>query len=350
MARGTKGALAMKVMIVGSKSKLDAAETEAFVEACRQIGAALAENGIGIVIGSEEERYADRHVLDGFAEAGKLQPVVMIRADSDATALVDAYAGSKITLTSRRVRSWLAGRVPLLLEADAVLVIAGGERTASTAFMGVALEKPVLVVACFGGKSKEVYRELEPYYRNLGSVSDNIDALNRPWSERNVPLVIAALKELVSRGVFRTKPRQPFGLYMGLMMLCLVAWVVAFNSDRLAYSYSLFIILGVAGLLGTMLRNNLRMVFDPTARFSWDELLIEVGTGLLLAFALALLYLVGAVTIKGNAEVMFPTGPAEFQRVAVVMTLLGLGGGLMIEQAADRVRGWFLDRFGASGR
>lgn len=339
----------MKVMIVGSKDLEDPA-APAFAEACREIGAALAESGIGIVIASERPRYADRHVLDGFAETGKLQPVSLIRADGESTAVLDAYAGSKIKLTSRRVPSWLAGRVPLLLEADAVLAVGGGERTYSTAFMAVALEKPVLAIGSFGGMSEKVYGELEGHYKNLGPVSSDIDALNRPWSPRCAPLVVDALKELVGRGVFRTKPRQPFGVYMGLMLACLATWVMVFNTDRLAYSYSLFIILGVAGLLGAMLRNNLRMVFDPTARFSWNELLIEIGTGLLLAFALALLYLVGAVTIKGSAEVMFPTGPAEFQRVAVVMTLLGLGGGLMIEQAAERVRGWFLDRLGGPAR
>lgn len=340
----------MKIMIVGSKS-LEDSEAEAFAEACRQIGAALAQDGMGIVIGSERPRYADRHVLDGFAAGGKLQPVILIRAEKEETAVIDGYNGSKIKLTTRRVRSWLAGRVPMLLEADAVLVIGGGERTASTAFMAVALEKPVLAIGCFGGESKALLKEFDPYYRNHVQMNDDIQSLDQSWSkDSSAGLVVSVLKQLVNRGVFRTKPRQPFGIYMSLMILCLASWVAVFNSDRLAYSYSLFIILGVAGLLGTMLRNNLRMVFDPTARFSWNELLIEIGAGLLLAFALALLYLVGAVTIKGSAEVMFPTGPAEFQRVAVVMTLLGLGGGLMIEQAADRVRGWFLDRFGRSGQ
>lgn len=340
----------MKVMIVGSRHNLVGVELAVFAQACQEIGAALADSGIGIVIASEHQDYADRHVLDGVAEAQQPQPVVLIREDEEKREHIDDLARSKIRLTSRRVRSWLAGRIPLILEADAVLVIGGGDRSASTGAMAVALEKPVLAIGSFGGAGETLLGQFEPSYSKVGRVSDDIDALGGSWSANSAQLVPSVLKELIKRGAFRTKPRQPFGLYMGLMMLCLATWVVVFNTDRLAYSYSLFIILGVAGLLGTMLRNNLRMVFDPTARFSWNELLIEVGAGLLLAFALALLYLVGAVTIKGSAEVMFPTGPAEFQRVAVVMTLLGLGGGLMIEQAADRVRGWFLDRFGASGR
>ncbi len=340
----------MKVLIVGSNNDFPRERAEAFAGACRQIGKALAENGIAIVIASEEEKYADRYVLEGLAAAEQPGTVILIRSDEEKTAyLEDRVAEGKIELTSRRVRSWLAGRIPLILESDAVLVIGGRHSSAGTGYMAVYLEKPMLAIGSFGGAGEALLKEFGSYYGTLGGVGDDIDALGDRWSPRSAPRVPSVLKELVKRGAFRTKPRLPFGLYMGLMMLCLVSWEAVFNSEAIPYSYSLFIILGVAGLLGTMLRNNLRMVFDPTARFSWNELLIEVGAGLLLAFALALLYLVGAVTIKGSAEVMFPTGPAEFQRVAVVMTLLGLGGGLMIEQAADRVRGWFLERFAPPG-
>jgi hypothetical protein len=109
-------------------------------------------------------------------------------------------------------------------------------------------------------------------------------------------------------------------------------------------TFSFFGMLAVAGFLGTILRNNMRLVHDPTATFSSNELMIELGAGLILGFALALLYLVGAVTIDGNPRAVLTTVEG-FQRVAVVMTLLGLGGGLMIEQAADRVRQWFTETF-----
>jgi hypothetical protein len=337
----------MKVLVVGSNLDMEEEQAAAFAEACREIGVALAKNHIGIVIASEEESFADRFVLEGLAQAERPQTVVLIRSKETRTAYLEGQsAAGKIRLTSRRVHSWLAGRAPLILEADAALVIGGRETSASTGYMAAALEKPVLAIASFGGGGAKVLETFQADYRQLGQVNDDIEALSGAWSPGSAELVALVLKELVKKGAFKTKPRLPFGLYMGLMMLCLVSWVAVFNTDEIPYSYSLFIILGVAGLLGTMLRNNLRMVFDPTARFSWNELLIEVGAGLLLAFALALLYLVGAVTIKGSAEIMFPTVEAEFQRVAVVMTLLGLGGGLMIEQAADRVRGWFIERLG----
>ena len=102
--------------------------------------------------------------------------------------------------------------------------------------------------------------------------------------------------------------------------------------------------LAVAGILGTILRTSLRLIRDDTATFSWNHLLLELAAGLLLGFALALLYLVGSITVSGKAELL-TADPGGFQRVAVVMTLLGLGGGLALEQASDRVSRWFDDQF-----
>jgi hypothetical protein len=170
------------------------------------------------------------------------------------------------------------------------------------------------------------------------------------WQSENANLAVQVLKELVRRHVFRSKPRLPLGIYLTLLVACLGTWVFLFANPLNHALYSFFAMLAVAGLLGTILRNNLRLIFDPTAIFAWNELFIEVGAGLLLGFALALLYLIGALTITGKTEaVLLPADAADFQRVAVVMTLLGLGGGLMIEQAADRVRRWFTERLQADG-
>ena len=58
--------------------------------------------------------------------------------------------------------------------------------------------------------------------------------------------------------------------------------------------------------------------------------MIELGAGLLLGFSLALLYFVGSLAITGEAARFLVTVKSEdFQRISLVMTLLGLGGGLM---------------------
>ena len=92
----------------------------------------------------------------------------------------------------------------------------------------------------------------------------------------------------------------------------------------------------------------MRLILDSTARFAWNQLMLELAAGLLLGFALALLYLVGAITITGGSEIAIVPKPgdvASFRRIAVIMTLLGLGGSLALEQASARVSRWFNEQF-----
>jgi hypothetical protein len=240
--------------------------------------------------------------------------------------------------------------VPQILAADAVLLIGGAAGTSMSGYVAPVLERPVLAIASFGGAAAKLWRDFETYYKNLGELSGRVGDLHERWKTSNADLAVQVIKELIRRRAFKAKPRLPLGVYMASLTICLMAWVYLFTNPFTKTSYSFFAMLALAGLLGTFLRNNLRMVFDPTASFSWNELLIEAGAGLVLGFFLALLYLVGALTITGKTDaVLLPDGPGSFQRVAVVMTLLGLGGGLMMEQAAERIRGWFAQKLGSSG-
>jgi hypothetical protein len=343
----------MKVLIVGSThDSVVASMRDEFMAACRELGAALAQAGIDIVVGSDSTNAADRYVIEGMVTVAGRHRVWMLRPDCGETLFADRLAevGGRIEVFQRRVRgSWSAGRVPQILAADAVLLIGGAGGTLTAGYVAPALERPVVAIASFGGAAAKLWPDLEPYYNRLGELSHQVGNLRERWKPNNAELAVRVIQELIKRRVFKTKPRLPIGIYMGCLVLCLIAWVYLFSNPLVHASYSFFSMLGLAGLLGTVLRNNLRMVFDPTATFSWNELLIEVGAGLLLGFSLALLYLVGSLTVTGKTEaILIPDSTEAFQRVAVVMTLLGLGGGLMIEQAANRVRSWFVERLASS--
>jgi len=336
----------MKILIVGSThDAIVAAKRDEFVAGCRQIGAALARAGMDIVIGSDSENAADRYVFEGVASVKGHHRVWILRPEQGETTFVEKAASfsGDIEIFQKRLRGqWSAGRVPQILAADAVLLIGGAGGTLTAGYVAPALERPVLAIASFGGAAAKIWPEFEPYYNQLGELSHKIGALREQWNPADAELTANVLKELIKRRIFKTKPRMPLGIYMTSLVLLLFLWVFLFAKPFADPSYSFFGMLAVAGLLGTFLRNNLRLVFDPTARFSWNELSIEIGAGLLLGFSLALLYLAGSLTIVGSTQaVLLPVGSGGFQRAAVVMTLLGLGGGLMIEQAADRVRGWF---------
>jgi hypothetical protein len=341
----------MRVLISGAIAhEANGSINQNFIGACRDLGAALAGAGVEIVIGSDKPHTADRYVVDGAATVEGRHRVWILRPDSDDRPFADqsAAVAKRIEFIHKRLRGPVsAGRVPQIQAADAVLIIGGFRGALASGYVAPALERPVLAVASFGGAAAELWPYLEPYYIGLGDLSGHVGNLREPWRAENADLCVRIIKELVKRRVFRRQPRLPLGIYLTLLLLCLVSWVILFTNPLGHPSYSFFAMLAVAGCLGTILRNNLRLIFDPTATFSWNELFIEIGAGLLLGFALALLYLVGSLTITGKTQAVLQ--PDDFQRVAVVMTLLGLGGGLMIEQAAERVRRWFAESFQASG-
>jgi len=338
----------MKILIVGSThTAAVAAKREEFIAACRQIGAALARAGMDIVIGSDSESAADRYVFEGVASVKGHHRVWVLRPEHGEMPFLDkaALLSNDIEIFPKRLKGrWSAGRVPQILAADAVLLIGGAGGTLTAGFVAPALERPVLAIASFGGAAAQLWPELEPYYSQLGELRNSVDRLREQWNPAYADLTANVLKELIKRGIFKTKPRMPLGIYMPSLVVLLFFWVYLFARPFPNPTYSLFGMLSIAGLLGTFLRNNLRLVFDPSARFSWNELFIEIGAGLILGFTLALLYLAGSLTIFGGTQaVTLSTNSVSggFQRDAVVMTLLGMGGGLMIEQAAERVRGWF---------
>jgi hypothetical protein len=335
----------MKVLFVGSAPDSQMPERrETFAPACRELGAALAKQNFEIVIGSAQAGTADGFVLEGAASVEGRPRVLILRPD-DLNGVPDGVPAviDRLDVRYKRVRgSWSAGNVPQILAADAVVLVGGAGYTLSTGYVAPALERPVIAIASFGGAAGKLWPEFQSYYDRLGGLATEVGRLGERWQPGNADLVVRMLQESIRRRLFKAKPRLPIGIYFTLLSACLIGWVILFVNPAANVSYSFFAMLAAAGLLGTILRNNLRLVFDPTANFSWNELMIEMATGLLLGFALALLYLAGALTITGRASfTLSPGSPDGYQRVAVVMTLLGLGGGLMIEQAAERVRRWF---------
>lgn len=343
---------AIKILVVGSSHGLSGDRRARFEEACREIGKALAKSGFEIVVGADGTNTADRHVVEGVAAVEGKHRVLVIRPDDRDCPFLDIKLEhpERIEFNWQRLRgSWSAGRVPQLLAAHAVLLIGGGNGTLVTGQVAPALQKPVLTIGCFGGAAEELWKDFSPFYQHLGPVSERVPKLLNIWQTGDAALVAETLDALIRRNPFRTVPRLPLGVYLAGLIALLALWVWLFIAQPgyPHYAYSFFGLLGVAGLLGTMLRTNLRLMNDPTAIFSWNEMAIELGAGLILAFALGLLYLLGAIAIKdASSATLLPRQPADFQRVAIVMTVLGLGAGLLIEQAAERVQRWYAEQLG----
>jgi hypothetical protein len=343
----------IKVLIVGSTERpsdksFDPVLDATFISACEEIGEELARANFELVIGSYRERTADLHVLQGYARVDGARTVWFLRPVGEIlTPKPDLPPW--VEVKDKVVRGpWPAGRVPQILEADAVLLLRGRNHTQICGYVAPSLEKPVLAIGALGGAAHELWEGFEPYYQRLGSLRNEMGALCRsPWEPGAGRLVPQVINCLLSRRVFQHQRIWP-SIVGSVVTLSLVAcWVALFRGWLGTDSLPLFLMMLLGGLGGVVLRINQRLIAEPTIRFSWPSVAADLQNGVILGFVMVLLYLIGVVTITGEAHpIPEPSTAGDFQRIAVVTTLLALGAGFSPRQAAARLRGWFADAGG----
>lgn len=339
----------MKVLVIGS-IRHDQAMVDKFTAACKEIGAALARAKFDFVVGSSSPNTADRWVLEGAAGIEGEHKVSIFRPEEDdeKTPIPPSKepGKGKFIITYKRLRGpWAGGRVSQIQAADCVLIIGGARGSAQVGYSTIALEKPVLVIASFGGAASETWTQFEPFYERLVVTKGEVGNLREDWQAGNGEIVARVLNELVRRKIFnRTRlGADLFPLLLNLMLFAI--WVWLFVGPPRPWQASFFVLLAVSAFLGTALRGSLRTVVDPSEHRSLSALVAELSAGLVLAFALSLLYLAGSFTFTGSFKVISSTSTIDdYQRVAVTMGLIGVAGGWLLERVAESLEGWLGSR------
>lgn len=358
-------------------TRFDDPETEevaSFRRACVALGRALAEDGWDFVVGTDDAIDADPWIVEGARTAPGRDPEITVVRPLSASVRLDRYLSKQWRFVEERASgSWWSVQVTQLRMADAVLLIGGRGSVRTVGNGAVLLQRTVLALPWFGRTSKEVFDELHStHYGALGAALSDLQSPPPPddsAATAGAAKAVAALTTLIGARAFRVShqlysPAVVGAMTFGVTALLLAAWVALFAYAP-AGPVSYFGVLFVAAGLGLMLRGSLRVLENPKDVVSLRVFWAEVRIGFVLAFALALLFLVGAVTIVGDPSIVFGNGAAEsrpaadgakalfdgaFRRTAVTMTLLGLAGGLLIEKAAEAVRralGGRLDAIGS---
>ena len=152
------------------------------------------------------------------------------------------------------------------------------------------------------------------------------------WDDSKANLAVQVLEALIKQNPYRSQRIVPQALVVTFQLLLLTGWVALFVKafDDLDLTVSFFLLLGISALLGTGMRTSLRFFSEIRPRIAVRRLAAEGMLGLLLAFALALFYLLGAHTVTGDPN--FATvGEADgFERIAVNMSVLGLAAGVQL--------------------
>lgn len=347
----------MRVLIIGSLN-YDGAENvrEDFISACRQLGAALAREKVEFVIGAgmSHPNTADKYIIEGASDVSGTYKVWIFQPEGGSTPTLpvgDNVRAHFIPYYKRLRGPWVAGRVPQIQAVDVVLMIGGSRGSAQVGYSAVALEKPVLAIGSFGGSASELWPQFEPFYQRLGSLRDQVGNLREAWHPQNAELAVKTLNQLIRRRAFRRNDSGPSLILFGLNVALFALWVWLFVHPPRPWQAAFFALLAVSAFLGTALRSSLHVVLDPTEHKSREAVIAELSAGLVLAFALALLYLAGSFTFTGKFEVITDNSPLDsYQRVAVAMGIIGVVGGWLLERVAASLTRWFGDRMpGADG-
>lgn len=347
--------MSIKVLIAGSTNYEGSDDSkELFISACKELGAALTKAGFEIVVRSSNLKTADRYVVEGASEVDGRHKVLVLTSDERETPFKEDIPKleERINFRYRRIRGpWAAKRVSQVLSADAVIIMGGGKGTATVGYIAPALKRPILAIASFGGSASELWAELEPYYDRLGQLKDELPNLHEHWQSSHADLAVQAVREMINRRLFKSDSRAPSVFLLLIQLTLFAAWVWLFANPIGSKVITFFLLLAVAAFLGTGLRNSLRLVFEPTAEFSWDRILNELTAGILLTYGLALIYLTGGLVITGNLRFVesLSEESGDYQRVAVTMSILGFAGGFLIERAADSLKSWLAGHL-ASGK
>jgi hypothetical protein len=175
----------MKITIVGGWSEdesanrqwnLDVGDRTVFVEACRAVGARLAQRGHVIVVGNDAPYSADRHVVDGYLSAvvgskpsePRIIAIQGIHGGDNPFAkerLIDRYAGvfGGRNLSRQGPRPRAAEKIFSCKESDAMLAIGGLQDTYTAGIAALVADKPVVPLASWGGAALELWNSLNVF-------------------------------------------------------------------------------------------------------------------------------------------------------------------------------------------
>jgi hypothetical protein len=339
----------MKVLVVGSLHHPEVqAQQDNFIAACRELGTALARAACDIVVGSDSPNTADRYVVEAaMAVPGKRTIWVLYPESEKGGAPFKDRLGAGGTETQFRhcdlKGPWVAARIPQVLKADAILAIGGGPGTVQAGYVAVSLERPVLAIPSFGGAARELAPILEPFYSGSEDLKNDVTVLRNNWGQGDAERAVRVIREARRRKLFHRDSWVIPLILLTCNVLGLAGWVWLFVSPPFPQAVAFFAMLGLAAFVGTTgLRYGLGRLSGDTEDRPVSRLLAEVSAGILLAFGLAVVYLIGGFTVTGKFEfISSTTQPGDFQRVGLAMTVLGLAGGWMIEPVSERLRAWF---------
>lgn len=344
-----------------------------FIAACKALGAALAGRGHTIMLGVpqweklREGRTVTTYVIEGanlipqkdnkrhnIIFYGPMEPEPRDTTDKVLDTLQEIKNLPNIALIDKFLGKgdWSAAMIPDVSAADALIMIGGGEGTASIGYAAYSMMKPVVAITAFNGAAEsmckeQLFTEYERFVKQDDISPSELRMLNANWSSKDdspenaiIAQGIVSLTEKLIKVYGQSNSRSSHILLLTVLglLIFLPLWVVIFLQlpIGLTRNVAFFLLLFISAVLGTGLRTLTSYQENRIVQLHYLGLGIDITIALLVAFGLALIYLIGGISFTGKVVVLQSQSEETFASIALTMSLLGLTAGYLVP--LDRIR------------
>jgi hypothetical protein len=190
----------MRIGITGSWRDKDKApwglrsDFKSFCAACQEIGAAIAQAGSVLTVGSDSGSTADRYAVEGYlSEYSKGLSVRVIRPQKGPHPFPDLYQkhpDAFVYLTGP-TSTWRHTRQQFVSDVDALVTVGGADGTYQAALELRLTRKRLVPVGAFGGASSRLLSEVLASGTLRGT--ENYERLSNPWTSHLASHIVSVL-------------------------------------------------------------------------------------------------------------------------------------------------------------
>ncbi|HEY3474836.1 MAG TPA: hypothetical protein VGK56_09520 [Anaerolineales bacterium] len=304
----------------------------------REIGAALAEAGMGIVVYNSDPHSLEPHVVAGYVQAtpdGTGARSIRVRyADSQRNMIKFAEQRTRKELFDLRVfpgQNWELPFYQSLAEAegvDAVLLMAGKTSTLIAAQIALARPLPVLVIDTFEGSAKDIWTELAiktPGYPSASttSIPDLVDGLKKKCETRAKELALVRKNQAHYQNIISKRSKTVWTGSSFLVLLFVIFLGVQQSPAPQWYPILTFIGLVVAGATGALVRSYYWGTEDIAP---YTSLLLGGFAGFVVGLAYLIPQFIGAPgLLNSSATGVTSTDKIQFLSAILVAIPAGVG-------------------------
>jgi hypothetical protein len=183
--------------------RLDSQALSQASKAAQEIGAELAKAGLGIIVFDDSPAYVEREVVTGYVESGKADKgSVRVRHTENKTSAFEFWSSDPrydgiFNPKASAAETWHESFYgSLIREAQAVMVMGGGETATITGIVAMASKRPVMAVATFGGAARIIWRLL---HRESYVSEEERTRMNQRWQASSAAGLVRDLKNQLRR-------------------------------------------------------------------------------------------------------------------------------------------------------